>query len=107
MCSSDLWGAATGWAAGLNGGARSVFWAGRGASSVAATMGTTIAKTPIGAVLNGLGIQNRLAWTIASATFAANAKGTATAVIRYAAPNSIWPIERAILSARGVPIVFR
>ena len=98
------WGVATMWAAGLNGGTKSVFWAGRGASADAATMGTTIAKTPIGAILNGLGIESRLVWAPASATFALNASGTATAVIRHVAPESLWIMERAILNWRGIPI---
>lgn len=85
--------------------ASSVFWAGRGASAEAATMGTTIAKTPIGAILNGLGVENRLVWGAAAATFAANASGTATAVIRYVAPESLWLVERAILNWRGIPSV--
>lgn len=99
------WGVGTMWAAGLNGGANSVFFAGRGASTVAETMGTTIAKTPIGAVLNGLGVENRIVWSVASATFAANAEGTAIAVIRHVAPESLWLVERAILNWRGIPIV--
>ncbi len=98
------WGVGLGWAAGLNGGANSAFWAGRGASQIAQTLGTTIADTPIGAVLNGLGIENRLVWTAASATFAANADGTAIAVLNYVAPDSIWLVEQAILNLRGVPI---
>jgi RHS repeat-associated protein len=101
------WGIGTLWAAGLNGGANSAFWAGRGASQTAATMGTTIGQTPIGAILGGLGVENRIVWTVASATFAANASGTATAVIRYVGPNSIWMIERAILNLRNVPIIYR
>jgi uncharacterized protein RhaS with RHS repeats len=100
------WGMATMWAAGLNGGDNSVFWAGRGASTVADTLGTTITKTPIGALLNGLGVENRLVWGAASATFAANASGTAQAVIRYVDPDTLWLIEQAILNWRSIPIVF-
>ncbi|HNG37154.1 MAG TPA: RHS repeat-associated core domain-containing protein [Nitrosomonas sp.] len=101
------WGAGTLWVAGLNGGANSVFWAGKGASIDAAAIGTTIAKTPIGAILNGLGVKNKLVWNLASATFAANASGHATVVIRHVAPNSSWQIERAILNWRGIPIHIR
>ena len=46
-----------------------------------------------------------IVWGAASATFAANASGTAAAVIRNVAPESLWLVERAILNWRGVPIV--
>jgi RHS repeat-associated protein len=103
------WGAGTLWTAGLNGGANSVFWAGRGASSVAEAMGTTIAKTPIGSVLaridaTGIITVDRSIWTAASATFAANASGEARAVLAFVSPTSIWNIESAILAFRGIPI---
>jgi RHS repeat-associated protein len=101
-----VWGTATMWAAGFNGGQNSVFWAGRGASTVADTLGTTISKTPIGAVLNGLGVENRFVWGLASSTFAANASGTADAVIRHVSPESLWLIERSILIWRGIPIMY-
>ncbi len=104
------WGAGTGWTAGLVGGANSVFWAGRGASVTAAQLGTTIARTPIGYTLNALGsvgIESRLAWRLASATFAGNARGTATAVIRNLRPESLWHVERAVLEWRRIPIVYR
>lgn len=100
------WGTATIWALGLNGGDSSVFWAGRGASAIADTLGTTITQTPIGAILDGLGVENRFVWTVASATFAANASGTVDAVINYVSPESIWNVEQAILNWRGIPIVF-
>ncbi len=100
------YGLATGWAGGLNGGAKSVFWAGynQGAREAARQLGTTIDKTPIGFVLDRLGVQNRTVWVAASATFAANAKGTAKAVIRSLTPKSIWHIEKKILNSRGIPI---
>jgi RHS repeat-associated protein len=100
------WGAGTIWAGGLNGGANSVFWAGRGANETAAIYGTRIADTPIGAIFDGLGIESRWVWGPASATFAANASGTATAVINFVAPTSLWLTERAILTFRGIPIVY-
>lgn len=88
-------GAATGvaaptlWSAGLNGGDSSVFWSGyaQGARDVAESLGgTTLESTPIGSALDylsntagvpGLGP----VWSAASATFAGNATGTATAVV--------------------------
>ncbi len=36
---------------------------------------------------------------------AANASGTATAVLNFVSPKSIWLIERAILEARKIPIM--
>ncbi|WP_292916078.1 RHS repeat-associated core domain-containing protein [Nitrosomonas sp.] len=80
-------GTGTLWAAGLNGGSNSVFWVGNTARSEAASLGTTIAKTPIGWFMNRLGIENRTAWRIASSTFAANASGTATVVARSVNPS--------------------
>lgn len=100
------WGAGTVVASGLNGGARSVFWAGKNADVTARTYGTIIADTPIGAILNGLGVENRVVWKAASTVFALNARGTATAVIDYLAPTSIWHTERAILAWRGIPIIY-
>jgi len=103
--SGYAWGAATLWAAGLNGGANSAFWAGRGASAEAAALGTTIGGTPIGAILTAAGVESRLVWGAASATFAANAS-RAVAVIRYVAPNSLWRVEQAIREARRVAITY-
>jgi len=105
--SGYAWAVATLWVAGLNGGSNSVFWAGRGAAAEAATMGTTIAQTPIGSLLVSVGVENRVIWAIASATFAGNASGTATAVIRYVAPTSLWLLENTILNFRNIPIIYR
>ena len=106
------WGAGTLWAAGLNGGTNSVFWSGysRGARGLAEGLGgTTLESTPIGATLDfaanylnipGLGPIFKLA----SATFAANASGTATAVIL--AEGITWTtVEAPILAARGIPVL--
>jgi hypothetical protein len=108
------WGAATLWAAGLNGGSSSVFWSGysQGARGIAEGLGTTLESTPIGATLdfasNTLGIPGLTpVWNLASATFAANASGTATAVILSESATSVWAtIEAPILEARGIPILF-
>ncbi|NQD36438.1 type IV secretion protein Rhs [Permianibacter sp. IMCC34836] len=108
------WGVGTLWAAGLNGGTNSVFWSGysQGARGIAEGMGTTLELTPIGRALdvvhNTLGINlPNFVWRAASATFAANADGVATAVVLSENPLSIWAtVERAILSARGIPIVY-
>lgn len=109
------WGAATLWAAGLNGGSNSVFWSGysQGARGIAEGLGgTTLESTPIGAALdyasNTLGIPGLTpVWNLASATFAANASGTATAVVLSESTTSVWAtIEAPILSARGIPVIF-
>jgi hypothetical protein len=106
------WGAATLWAAGLNGGSNSVFWSGyqQGARGIAESLGgTTLESTPIGSVLdfasNTLGIPGLTpVWNAASATFALNAAGTADAVIL--AEGATWTsIELPILTWRGIPIV--
>ena len=96
------WSVGVTWSGGLYGGANSVFWAGRGAHAAARTLGTTIDKTIIGGLLNGLKVENRLIWSAASATFALNAKNGTKAVIRYVSPKSIWKTERAILKARKI-----
>jgi hypothetical protein len=109
------WGAGTLWTAGLNGGVNSVFWSGykQGARGIAENLGgRTLESTQIGKVLNFAA--NRLnipgldpVWKLASATFAANASGTATAVILSDSVTSIWvTIELRILTARGIPIIF-
>jgi hypothetical protein len=107
------WGVGLGWAAGLNGGANSVFWSGyqQGARGIAESLGgTTLESTPIGSALdfasNTLGIPGLTpVWNAASATFALNASGTANAVIL--AEGTTWTsIELPILSGRGIPIVF-
>ena len=106
-------GAATLWSAGLNGGANSVFWSGyaQGARRIAENIGTTLEKTPIGGSMlwlqetAGINLPNWL-WQAASGTFAANAKGTATAVILSTRQASIWThVESPILSLRGIPIM--
>lgn len=99
---------ATMWAAGLNGGSKSVFWSGfqQGARySAEALGGTTLEQTLIGGALdtihNGFGWKLPGAlWDAASATFAANAS-EATAVIRAA--GATWStIEKPILAWRGI-----
>jgi hypothetical protein len=46
-------------------------------------------------------------WQGASGTFAANASGSATAVILSESATSIWAtVEAPILTWRGIPIVF-
>lgn len=108
------WGAGTMWAAGLNGGANSVFWSGysQGARGIAEGLGTTLEGTPIGGAMDWLSNTAGLnlpgwAWKAASATFAANADGTATAVILSSNPASVWAtVEAPILAARGIGIVF-
>jgi RHS repeat-associated protein len=100
------------WPAGLNGGSNSVFWSGfeYGAKTIAETLGKTLTKTPIGAALEylqyGRGIPiPDFVWKLASATFAANAKGSAIAVIRY--ERDAWRIESQILEFRNIPIIYR
>jgi RHS repeat-associated protein len=109
-----VWGGATLWAAGLNGGSTSVFWSGHsvGARSSAEGLGTTLGQTPIGGMLEfvqydvGISLPKAL-WKAASATFAANASGTATAVILSNEAGNLWAtFEAPILSARGISILF-
>jgi hypothetical protein len=100
------WATATVGVAGLYGGSSSVYYAGNGARAIAEGLGTTIGQTPIGAALNALGVENPIVWTAASSIFAANASGTATAVINYVSPNSIWLVEQAILNLRNIPIIY-
>jgi len=98
------WFAATAWTGGLYGGTKSVFWSGRGVSARASQYGKIITKTPIGSILNRFGekIPN-VVWNIASATFAGNAKGTATKVGIEA--GRIWSkIEQPILRWKKIPI---
>lgn len=69
-------------------------------------------STPIGTALdylsNTLGMPGMgPVWKVASATFAANASGTATAVVLTESTTSVWAtIEAPILAARGIPVVF-
>lgn len=54
----------------------------------------------------GVNLPNSL-WQAASATFAANAEGTATAVILSTNPASVWAtIEAPILAWRGITVIF-
>jgi hypothetical protein len=115
LCSADyaagrngglIFGAATLWAAGLNGGANSVFWSGRGAGQIAATLGMPIQNTAIGAALNWAGVENPFIWSLASATYAMNASGAPMAVVTYANPESIWTLEQAILDLRGISYTY-
>lgn len=101
------------WSAGLNGGDNSVFWSGysAGARDIAEGLGgTTLEQTPIGGAMDYL--QNTLGmtipnwtWRAASATFANNATGVATAVIL--SPGSVWTtVEMPILISNGIPIEY-
>jgi hypothetical protein len=91
-------------AAGLNGGARSVFWSGEGSLSTARKIGVTIDKTPIGSVLNRFSSHvPESVWSGASSIFAMNASGTA---IKVGQPiGSIWKTEQWILNMRNIPII--
>ncbi len=94
---------AVGWAAGLNGGARSVFWSGAGNLQRAKSFGISLEKTPIGALMDKIGAP-RIMWKAASWTYAQNASGLAIKV--GAQEGKIWSsIERVVLSGRGVPYV--
>jgi hypothetical protein len=106
------WGVGMMWAAGLNGGSNSVFWSGysRGARGLAEGIGgTTLESTPIGATLDFASNTLRIPgltpiWDLASATFAANASGTAAAVIL--SEGATWTgIEAPILAARGIQVL--
>lgn len=117
------WGEAAAWGlggagvsiaigAGLSGGANSVFWSGysQGARAIAEGLGTTLESTPIGGTLdflqNTVGVNlPPVVWNTASAIFAGNATGTATAVIL--SQGATWiNVELPILLNNGVPIVF-
>ena len=93
-----------GWAAGLNGGAKTVFWSGTGNLGRAGKLGTSLERTPIGALMNKIGEPvPYFMWKAASATFAANAKGTAIKV--GAKQGNIWSkIEKPILEFRNIPV---
>jgi RHS repeat-associated protein len=94
------------WAAGLYGGANSVFWAGGSEAQVfAEELGTTLGQTFWGSILAELGVDSgNMIWGLASATFAANASGEATAVLYYVGETSWWLVEEVILEANGVTI---
>ncbi|WP_198289826.1 RHS repeat domain-containing protein [Teredinibacter turnerae] len=96
-------GLAVGWAAGLNGGARSVFWSGTGNMERAASMGVSLERTFIGSMMNRAGDRvPYFMWKAASATFAMNASGSAIKVGQYS--GNIWrTIEQPILNFRNVP----
>jgi hypothetical protein len=93
------------WAAGLNGGSSSVFWSAANMERAAA-YGTTLDQTLIGGLLNAGGESTPYwLWKVASATFAANADGTAIKVGLEA--GNIWrTIELPILNFRNVPISY-
>ncbi|MCH9693841.1 MAG: hypothetical protein K0U72_04970 [Gammaproteobacteria bacterium] len=102
------YGAATAFVGGLSGGANSVFWSGHGAEATAIRLGTTIGRTPVGRLANGVGLKSRRAWDFMSSIFARNATGNAQAVIRYRNSATTWNrIERPILKRRGIPIDYR
>ena len=84
-----------------------------GAKGIAEMGGTTVGKTPIGALIEALQYTHSVPlpdfawlgiWGVASATFAGNASGVVNAVIR----NSGWiwtNIEKPILVWRNIPIL--
>jgi len=94
----------------FSGGSNSVFWSGfnQGANTAAMQFGTTLEQTLGGRMLSwanykvGIPVPSAV-WRWASATFARNATGSATAVIR--AEGQIWTqIEKPILMQRQIPI---
>lgn len=109
--SVGLGSTATGIKLAFSGGARSVFWSGyeRGALDIARTLGVTLDKTVGGRLMNWIEYDAKLfrfspkSWDWASAMFARNATGRATAVILEQRPTWL-NVERPILRARGVPI---
>lgn len=108
--SMGLSGTAGGLKAAFNGGTNSVFWSGfnQGALDVANGLEITLEKTVGGRFLSwlnhGVGVPvPDSVWNFASSTFANNAKGSVTAVIR--AEGRVWTnIEKPILQQKGVPI---
>jgi hypothetical protein len=95
----------------FSGGSRSVFWSGYklGAMDDAKALGITLEKTLGGRLMSWLEHDAKVwtfshrTWEWASATFARNAHGAATAVIR--APGRTWTtIESRILQERGIAI---
>ena len=93
-----------GWATGLNGGAKTVFWSGAGNLERAGRLGTSLERTPIGSLMNKIGEPvPYFMWKAASATFSANAKGTVLKV--GARQGNIWSkTEKPILEFRNIPI---
>lgn len=102
--------AATAGAASLSGGAASVFFSGPGSyeAAIAARAGVTIMQTLGGRILHAVGASD-LAWKVASAIFALNARGVATVFERLPLrEGATWlAVELPILLARGIPIVYR
>jgi hypothetical protein len=94
---------AVGWAAGLNGAARSVFWSGAGNMERAMDLGVSLERTPIGGLMNTFGAPGVM-WKAASWTYAQNATGLALKV--GVQEGRIWGgIEKFVLTGRGVPYV--
>lgn len=96
-------------AAGLNGGANTVFWSGSPiAAAYASSLGTTISQTPIGRAMTWADSIVRLPtswWNAASRTFASNAQGIPTAVLHAPRQNATWLTqELPVLSSRGIPV---
>lgn len=104
--SGYAWDIGMTWTGGLYGGAKSVFWSGKGSMARAMKLGTNLEKTPIGAIMNRFGdkIPYHI-WKAASATFAGNVKGTAIKVgVRQ---GNIWrTIEKPILNWRNISITY-
>jgi hypothetical protein len=113
-------GIATGGVGSLNAGARSIFYSG-GAEALSAARGLAAAgggrlleNTAGGTALNAINrlIGNRMpgaVWDVASGIFAANARGSATIVLRAtggSAASTLSRVELPILSARGVGLLF-
>lgn len=89
----------TGWAAGLSGGAKSVFWSGAGNMERAGKLGISLERTPIGSLMNRYGAPD-LMWKIASGTFALNATAATKVGIQE---GRIWSsIEKPILELKGI-----
>jgi hypothetical protein len=84
LASVGIGAAAKGLSAGLNGGSNTVLWTaswGNDAKDVAAALGTTISKTPIGWALNKAGNWvPRVVWDEASRIFVSNARGVVNVV---------------------------
>ena len=97
------YGFALGGVAGLNGGARSVFWSGVGNQQRAASMGVSLERTPIGSALNRYGSSvPGWSWKAASCIYACNASGNAIKVGLQ--EGRIWTtVERPVLQWRGIP----
>jgi hypothetical protein len=66
--------------------------------------GIPIQNTAIGSALNALNVQNPFIWSLASATYALNASGTASVVLTGYDVDAIWTLEQAIVNLTGVSI---